>query len=488
MQRLLPFLLVVFALGALASGCDSDDDGPATPGDPAVFVPGTASGKSIDSDIDVTVRAAYDATRIALRFSWETNKNYAGIFHDLRRYDTATNAWVNPATDIDNVMSKVEEDRVALIIDGAPGKVAGFSYLGCFATCHSDMNDMPQATVDARHYVIPSEGSDLNTFQLDMWHWRGGRSGPMGYAEDTWVRSHEFASGAQGRRRDTAGPDGNLRGNQGFAVSHTVSVNGQATEINLPEFVYDPTKNNGFYFLNDGSKLITEEKIGNLFSANTIAKMEAGTLPHGLVSGGPLANAISVTAATSEVKDAIALQALAGGVINRPRMTDSMSDQHDIRSDRAFDGPTGVWTVTLYRNLDTGSNNDVSLAGLPTGAVYTLGMSIHDSNDGGRSHQVSVPVTLGTAGADINAASVSNVESVNWATVASFTTTTFKPGDMSLEFLESSHPVDVTADCATCHIGAENHPGSQPTGNCIGCHTDGNRALHLWDYAPVVAP
>ena len=85
------------------------------------------------------------------------------------------------------------------------------------------MNGMPQATVDARHYVIPADAGDIGTYQTDMWHWRGSRSGPLGFAEDTWVAAGAFGTNAQGRQRDTVGPDGNLRENQSFDTEYSVT-------------------------------------------------------------------------------------------------------------------------------------------------------------------------------------------------------------------------------------------------------------------------
>ena len=483
-------LLVVLILALGLAGCSSDDDDPVRPQPPTVdFEPGLAAGKTLDDDIDVTVQAAHDGSRLALRFRWATNKNYAGIFHDVRHYDAETNTWIKPASDLFDAVAKIDEDRVALMIDHATEGLTGFADFGCFIACHSDLNRMPNATVDARHYVIPGDDGDLGSYQLDMWHWRGSRAGPMGYAEDTWVRAHEYDSGAQGRRRDEAGPDGNLRRDQAFDVAHTVTINGEQIEIDLPQYVYDPELNHDFYFLNDRNELITEANINQIFGEYTIARMEAGTLPHALIWNGPRANALALADQTDAVKDEIAREALAGGLINRPWLVDSTSDQHDITSDRTFDFVTGIWTVTMYRALDTGSAFDVDLAGLPTGSLYTLGISIHDSNDGGRSHQVSAPVTLGTSGADIVAASVSNVEAANWGSIPGYTTTTFKPGDMSYQFLNDQadgHPVALDRDCMSCHVGFDTHPNFQPTGNCMSCHDDGTKAFELWDYAPYV--
>ncbi len=455
-------------------------------GTSAVFEPDTSQ---VDADIDVAVRAARDDERIALRFSWQTNKNYAGLLHDIRTLDP-DGEWTQPAAEISiDDPKRVNEDRISIVFGVEDGGALAIEseYFGCFQSCHSDMNGMPDATVDARHYVLPLDAGQLQTFQSDMWHWRGSRSGPVGFAEDTWVRAHDFDTGAQGRQRDEIGPDGNLRETQRFNTVHTVTIDGQAQVVNLPEFVYDPDINSGFYFLNDGRRLITRETIGNLFSSQTIGKMEAGQLQHQLIVNGPRANAIAVADLDQATRDEIAVQALSGGIINRPLLSDDTSgtsDQHDIEAGRRFDN--GTWTVTLFRDLATGSPLDIDLSAIAS-RDYPMAFAVHDSNDSGRSHQVSVPLTLG-AGGSIEPVEVADVQAVNWLAIAPFNTKTFKPGDMSFQWLDESHPVRVDTTCSSCHsLFSEDHgpQGPRPPGSCLNCHSDGNRAAKVWEYAPL---
>lgn len=456
---------------------------------PTVFEPDISQ---VDADVDVSVRAARDAERIALQFSWATNKNYAGLLHDIRALDE-TGEWNRPDANIDiDSPTKVNEDRVAVIfgVQNAGDLSTESANMGCFQSCHADMNGMPQNVEDTRHYVIPRDSANLDTYQADMWHWRGSRSGPMGYAEDTWVRAHEFGTGAQGRRRDETGPDGRLRENQGFDTEFSVTVDGQSMTVKLPDFVFDPALNSGFYFLNDGTRLITEETIGNLFSAQSITAMEAGELQHALITNGPRTNVVAVADLDAAARDEVAAQAVAGGIINRPFLNDDTtgtSDQHDIESDRGFNG--GTWTVTMFRELNTGSEFDIDLSGIASQS-YPMAFAVHDSNDGERSHQVSVPVTLG-AGGDIEPVEVLDVEEVNWAAITPFTHRNFKPGDISYEWLndqETGHPVTRTGACSSCHFraSADHGPGgAQAPGQCLTCHSNGERAAQLWEYAPL---
>ena len=251
---------------------------------------------------------------------------------------------------------------------------------------------------DASHYVMPEDAAQIGTYQSDMWHWRGSRAGPMGFAEDTWIAAHDFGTGGQGRQRDVPGPDGDLRQIQNFDIEYNVTVDGQAVTVKLPSFVYDPDLNSGFYFLNDGVQLITEDAIGNLFSTHSIDKMEADLLQHQLITNGERVNALAVADLDATALNEVARQALAGGIINRQFLVDDTagtSDQHDIPALRRFSNDR--WTVTLIRELDTESPLDTDLTMLDL-QKYPMAFAVHDSNDRFLSHQVSVPFTLGAAG------------------------------------------------------------------------------------------
>ncbi len=411
------------------------------------------------ANINLLIRAARDDNRIAMNFQWRSNKNYPGILHDIRRLDE-NGEWSNPNAGITpNSPTAVNEDRIALIWEAETSnrQVAQESKIfGCFQSCHSDMNRMPDNTDDSRHYVInPSVAP--GDYQADMWHWRGSRAGPMNYAEDTWVSAELFEDpNSTGRQRDanSVGPDGErlrLRENQGFNNEYQVTVDGQTRTVKLPTWVYHPDLNSGFYFFNDGTRLITERRIGDLWSVKTIERMEAGELQHGLITLGPLANAVRVADLNQDQLNEVAAQALAGGIINRPILFDDFtgdSDQHDIRAIRSFEN--GYWNVTMIRDLDTGSEFDIDLSAIGN-REYTFGVAVHDTNDAGRSHHVSVPITLG---GDIVPAVVDDVEQVSWMSKPAFTTLLFQPGDMSLQWLrdtQDGHRIPILGRCSDCH-------------------------------------
>ena len=449
----------------------------------------------VDADIELAIRAAYDDENVAIQFSWATNKNYFGLLHDIRSLNEE-GEWSAPEANLlPDDPTRVFEDRVHIIWEAEGASTAAESpYFGCFQSCHADMNEMPENIgEDTRHYVIPGDLEELGTYQADMWHWRGARGGPMGYAEDTWVRAHEFGTGAQGRRRDETGSDGRLRENQGFGDEYTATVNGESVTVRLPEFVYDPALNSGFYFLNDGERLITEATIGNLFNSQTIEAMEAGERQHALIVSGPRANTLAVADLDQDAIDAIAAEALAGAIINRPFLQDDLtgdSSQHDIRSNREFSN--GQVTVTMIRALDTGFADDIALTDLAT-SMYWFGAAVHDGNLGRVTHHVSVPLSIGPDG-NVEPVAVDSVETADWTGIPAYTTTVFKPGDMSYQWLKdvpNGHPVEVDASCASCHsINPDDHPFPVSAGTCLGCHAEGgtppeNPGLQLQNYAPL---
>lgn len=412
-----------------------------------------------DADINILIRAARDQNRIAMQFHWRSNKNYAGVLHDLRALDANGN-WSAPAANISpDSAGRVNEDRVALIFETETDDrilSARTRSFGCFMACHEDMDGMPENTGVSSHYIVNPLVA-AGSYQADMWHWRGGRSGPMGFAEDTWISAElREDPNAEGRQRDanSVGPNGErwrLRENQGFSGEFQVVVDGQSRVIRLPDLVYNPALNSGFYFLNDGVRLIDRTQIGNLWAFNTIARMEAGELQHALIPIGPRANALFVADLSQDALNEVARQALAGGITTRARLNDDFtgdSDQHQIRSSRSFDN--GFWTVTLTRDLITDSTVDIDLAEIGQ-REYTFGVAVHDSNNGGRSHQVSVPLTLG---GDVVPALVDDVDQVDWLSLPAFSTVLFKPGDMSYEWLQdkdNGHRIPIETRCSTCH-------------------------------------
>jgi hypothetical protein len=137
------------------------------------------------------------------------------------------------------------------------------------------------------------------------------------------------------------------------------------------------------------------------------------------------------------------------------------SDQHDITSDRSYDPVLNEWTVILYRKLSTGSNRDVDLTGLTSGAKYSIGFAMHDIGGGSESHNISIPYVLASEpGFDIESPKVGSVRDVNWNDIPSLDTYYVKPESLTkynYDWLKSAeHPGASSlgsVSCVTCHTG-----------------------------------
>lgn len=446
----------------------------------------------------VRIQAVYDATDVAFRFVWKSQKkiyptgfdntglNYPGHFHDILMHN---------GTKFDRLTSagRLQEDRVSMIIDKFEGGVQGFASAGCAISCHSGMDS---------HHLLTED-------VLDHWHWRGGRSGPMGYAEDAaiddverirdnaTVASKFLRSGGDRQRENQAALTG---------TSHAVLIDG------LPRFVFNKGKSMAgnyvipsYFIVNESNNPVTnpyqqspqvKDLSDNLSllvayqdeSFDPIDKMNAldlgylawiatGNLDHmptHLQDSGTAdftfwnnywANATGITTAAAALAK---LNDVHQEWNNDKRLmvTRSIgfiyaSDQHDIRSERAYNADRNEWTVVLKRKLSTGSNRDADLSGLPGGEKFALSFAMHDSGSGSETHDISLPLLVSTAsGADIQVVSVGNINQVDWTTVPMHDTYWVKQSLMdkyTWDWLLSAEHAGASAveitNCNTCHSG-----------------------------------
>jgi hypothetical protein len=454
------------------------------------------------------VQAAYNNEIIAFRFAWKSHAKtfpegsgnnglvYPGQFHDFMQHNGTAFAQVAEE-------ERFNEDRVSFMIEEPARPAQGFAAAGCYISCHSGMVN----------HKLGTSGF------LDHWHWRGGRSGPMGYAEDAWVSDVQ-------RERDTIGapPSSWLRSagdrlredQPAFAADltgHSVLTD------RLPRFVFNKGKQmpGGFeipsHFLamengavvtapytqlpqvkdvfNNRSLLVVYQD-RNFDKSDKVNAVDLGYLVY-VANNGQLnqlpthlrdtssaafatwagfwsaelgiaadPNNFSAASAARNRLDAVHAEWEQSG--RKSLVTRSVgfiypSDQHDIAATRAFDPIRGIWSVTMYRKLSTGRPNDTDLALLKSGTLYNLGVAVHDVGDGHESHHISFMHTLGKAdtGTDIKASLVSDVSSVNWNDVPAFVTSLYQPGTKTGTFLRS-----------TAHPGA----GVFETMKCQTCHTD----------------
>ena len=447
---------------------------------------------------DVFVRAVYSDDEIALRFSWVSTKEYGGQFHDFVRFDGE--GW-------DRLPSgeRINEDRIAIMFEDPNLPVEWFPTAGCYAGCHSDMNTMPEQPLDSegdpldtRHYFPASEAAPAGEFAVDMWHWRGGRSGPMGYAEDTWIRYGERDTGEQGRRRDNAGeiPTNWVRAD-GDRFYENQSWGGDLmwNDLMLPRFVFNPEKSGfGHYFLADdsGSAFTTPQQVlDGVQDINYVSQLiiyqDLAFDPVDKVNSIDVMYLLYMVGAMDEpedfrgdwaaywanqtgVVDAEGAAALLDDIVSEMKegvmVTRSVgfiydSSQHDIRAARDFDYNNNIWTVTLYRNLTTpqAGSDDVDLAGLANGVDFNLAFAMHDIGSGGKTHFISFPYTLGNAdtNANIKAMMVEDVWAADWATIEPFFTVVYSPDEMiaveillDTELHEGADSLDIFK-CQSCH-------------------------------------
>ncbi|MBI4185875.1 MAG: hypothetical protein HY530_00010 [Chloroflexi bacterium] len=178
--------------------------------------------------VNVDVKAAFDDQYLYMQFEYEAER--PGVTHTLWRYDgTKWVSWGGPKPETAPGIANSYEDRIALLFDDSNipafnGANIGFEQAGCFITCHNSMRAMPNEptsaevkahpylgdqglkATDIRKYLLISRTEtdqtggwdktksaeeikallDAGQF-LDLWMWRGARSGPIGYGDDTYV-------------------------------------------------------------------------------------------------------------------------------------------------------------------------------------------------------------------------------------------------------------------------------------------------------------
>jgi hypothetical protein len=184
--------------------------------------------------VNLAVRAAYDDQHLYMRYEWESERPI--VVHQLWRYDGERwVAWGGFRPDTPNRgITPHYEDRLAVLVDDRnhpvdDGATWGFEQAGCWITCHSSMRAMEEEPTaaevqahpylggllrvsDVRKYLLttrteaaPAGGWDklkpVEVIQsqlaqgefLDLWMWRGARSGPIGYGDDAFVLDYRNA-------------------------------------------------------------------------------------------------------------------------------------------------------------------------------------------------------------------------------------------------------------------------------------------------------
>jgi hypothetical protein len=485
MKRITLITAALLLISSLLTFCTHDDKDIAEP-------------KLSPLQDQVRVQIAYDATDVAFKFTWKsqkkslpasfgnTGKNYPGQFHDMLKHN---------GTRFDRLPSgqRMEEDRITFMIDKYEGGIQGFAKIGCAISCHTGMSS---------HHLLTDD-------VLDHWHWRGGRSGPMGYAEDAAVNNVE-------RIRDNLGtlPTKFIRSGGDRLREDQAAMSGSAHPVltdGLPRFVFNKGKTMpgnyvipSFFLVNANKSIMTDpyngipqvkevsanhslivvyqnrafdpvEKVNAIDLAYLVwvATDEVAHLPAHLqdVNSGDFnawktywATETGITAAAAALAKLDEVHQEWVGSGRNAMVTRSVgfiynSDQHDITSERGYDASRNEWTVVLKRRLSTGSNRDADLSGLPNGTRYAFSFAMHDAGGAAISHDISMPLVISKeAGFDLQAKAVSRLEDVNWNTVPAYDTYWVKQSAMPRFFYDwltsPAHPgaaVLSTTSCTTCH-------------------------------------
>jgi hypothetical protein len=360
--------------------------------------------------IDLAVKAAYDAQYMYFRLKWQSTE--PGVYHNVIRFDGKK--WVGYGGPKPDKKLGLYEDRITLLIghkQGSPGYVTadtgvtgGFQTAGCFITCHDSMRTMRYDAVknkkgvrevfpkhsDIRKYILitrkPAQGGDPRALKglteaegrwanlkskdklaamrkkgqfLDMWMWRGARSGPVGYADDIWVFDYRNSDKGKSPWRRQRPKNLNAKPPKGSMFN--------------PEVVASSRLGGGKYAIQGGNNPV-----------EVLKRQE--TIPF-ITSLGKRAVKYDPKLYKPEKGDLLFQRVL------RP----PTQSRGDIQAYGTFykkaGEKMGTWTLILRRKLDTGHpEDDIILKG---GEAYPIAFAIHDDHVSNRRHQVSFEHTLG---------------------------------------------------------------------------------------------
>lgn len=324
--------------------------------------------------VNVTVQAAYDKENIYLRASWPTHAKEAGVFHDYKVFkggQWSTHSAGRTYKDVREGKAKVSyEDRFNVMIGDNKGAVAGFEAEGCWVTCHNSMRDTPNEPTKEQvkaHPVLGDAGMKKNDIRkylaetrsamddrggwdkvkdkaaldalmargvfLDLWQARAYRSLPVGKADDSHI--FQWRNFDKGKKPFDSNWDGDRK---------------------QPRFMFDPAKNSGRVALTEAQ-----------FRDPKAPKLDDGN---------------SIPYDASKMKDGDLLP----GFILNARQDGSAAD---VNASGKWE--KGVWTMMIWRKLNTGQKDDVALA---PGQAYPIGLAVHDDASTTRFHYVSMPLKL----------------------------------------------------------------------------------------------
>lgn len=345
--------------------------------------------------VPLQVQAAYNDTTMFFRYRWPAER--PGIFHDMLRYEDG--AWKTAGSPVPGSQPDgLHEDRVAMLLDD--GSVPEFSRYGGYITIGDGLAGLTdEAPEEVTKYLpmtrnrlgqwddMAPDGTQANLraagYFLDLWHWRGGRSNPMGLADDQNV----------GVGRD------------GDAGSSSYSTNWDG-ELKQPKVMFNAA-------VAGHKALLWDDVVGGKITQD----MAYALTPDVVVPFDPEAGWKN------------------GDVLPRRILRPAAGSRGDIAVLGQGRWTDGYWDVTLARALDTGNPMDDKI--LRDHGTYDVAFAIHRNATGGRWHYVSLPQSLGLAHqADIMAAPFTG-DAPTWSDTW-YDVTLFYPGQVTWPMLNSA--------------------------------------------------
>lgn len=456
-----------------------------------------------DRILPYEVQAAYTDTTFFWRLSYEGEE---GKRHQYLRYtggvwnkeggdrrDAQASIDNDPQQGDTNILTTIYEQRTSIMINDPNGatNVERFGDHGCFLACHNVSRHMPEWTSANGHdtkYIDPDlAGSPSGTPVLDLWHWRGARSNPIGRSDDQNILSLDFVN-------SSPDDDGGRKGDSGQSVffNQGLDVDGN------PEWLLNPNTTMGVF------AFPWEEFWTTPFYYMTTD--DALGLGPNAPNPGIMAYTDAVLAGYSPVEgDTVPRRILRAGAGSRADIT---AFGTTFTPESADGSSFGLWNVQIQRALDTGNDDDIAMV---PGQVYEAGFEVHLWEYTTRDHYVSFPATVGVGtgagSADIVAVYLGSggpesAVDIDWDAIPKTNLDLFQPGITSYEFLKGENELDGKQYFnAQGQLVDQIHGGSDGVNGgtaCVGCHTvtaaEGGLSMEnlteqrggIWENTPVV--
>ena len=303
-----------------------------------------------DLTVPLQVQAAYNNNTMFFRYRWPTQK--PGIFHDVLRYQDGE--WIREGRAVPGSQPDgLHEDRVAMMLDD--GSVPAFGRYGGYITIGAGLAGLTDEAPEEVTKYLPQTRNRLGAWDdkadddtlaaqreagyfLDLWHWRGARSNPLGESDDQYV--------------------GAKRGGDNGSKTYGTNWN---KDLNQPKAMFS-TGHDTLKWEDVKTGKVTQDDTYSLTPEVTVAFD-----PNAGWQNGDVIPRRILTPGTGSRGDI--------GVVGEGRWSD------------------GYWDVTLSRALDTGNPADDKI--LKDQGIYQVAFAIHRNATGERWHYVSLPETVG---------------------------------------------------------------------------------------------